>query len=216
MNNYNEKYFYPDDNETKPSIETILNKDEEIIEHLTPDKKAYFWSQLLFNISTILIWLIVDSLFIFLIIKAKVYETKPAIFLFVMCFLALHLYPVWNWIYRVIKTALNLSHEEYFVTNQRIIRQTGIQKIKFTAVQLEDIYEINVKINFIDKQLKVGDLNIKFHKSITNAECVEISSVTQSIVLFDLKEPKNIVQLIQQLKANTQKNTERGKFDENN
>ena len=87
MRKFREKYFAT--NEEMPQttqIENILYQDEHIVEHLTPNKRAYLWSQLFFDISTILIWILVDSLFIYWIVKEQIYNKSSVLLVFLIVF----------------------------------------------------------------------------------------------------------------------------------
>ena len=205
MRKFREKYFAT--NEEMPQttqIENILYQDEHIVEHLTPNKRAYIWSQLLFNISTILIWLLVDSLFIFLIVKGQIYNKNPELSVFLTVFFIFHLYPVWDWLYRIVTTILNLRHEEYYITNQRIIVKTGIKRVNYKSVYIDNIYDIKIKVNFIDKRLKVGDIIISSQLTDIDFDRTQAPKETKNLVLFDQQYPQDKVTLIQNLKKELQ------------
>lgn len=201
MDKFREKYFSTnDDLPQKNKIEDILYPDEQIVEHLTPHRKAYIWSQILFNISTIITWIIADGFFIFLFIKLKFFDTDRSMFIFLMCFFALHLYPVWEWLYKIIATILKIRREEYYITNQRVIVKVAGRVVKYRAVAIENIYDIQVKINFIDQKFKVGDIVIQAQKTDPYADKAPTTTEACQLVLLDQQQAEDKVALIQKLK----------------
>ena len=211
MSNFMQEQYSPEDGHPiNPKIEEVLYQDEQIVEHLIPEKKAYLYSQLFYNFFSNIALLLVNILFIFIVVKAGVYITKPGSFIMLMVFFFFTLWPIGNWIYKIITTVLKLRYEEYYITNQRIIIKTGGKRTFYRGIYIDNIYNVKVKVNLIDKRLKVADILIFANQTdIIYGEQPIVKEIRQ-LVLFDQRYPQEIIDLIKELKENLYQINQRG------
>lgn len=174
--------------ETTPvySIKSVLFNNEEIIYSCKPNPKAFFFSQLFKMSPFVLIWLCFD---LFAIVMSLTAENGSVGLLFALIpFFAVHLTPVWIWLYGFIKDIKECKYTEYAITNQRLIIKGG-QKVKdIILIDLAKIQALNLHIGFFDGLFKVGDLYI--------------TTDTKICVVFDIKEPKKVMTELCQLAQN--------------
>ena len=187
MKEINENFFKSEINNRQ--ITDLLMKDEKILWKGTPKKLAYVLSKSIGMIPFALIWLFIDMSIIITLITSTNNSGLP--FLIIIPFFALHLLPVWICIAQIIKACKEMKHIEYVITNKRIFEVFG-QKNKYIRSQLNisDIKNSNLKINGIDRFLKVGDIYISGKNSKT-------------FVLFDIPNSEFISTKINELADKT-------------
>jgi uncharacterized membrane protein YdbT with pleckstrin-like domain len=79
--------------------------------------------------------------------------------LFQILFFAIHLMPVWIWLYNALSAARRWKNTMYYVTNRRILVQTGFLDTQLQSVYYKEIKNVNLHIGIIDKLLGVGDIH---------------------------------------------------------
>ena len=189
MGTFNEKYFGT--NETPQSnIDNMLRPYETVFQRLKPNKKAYILSNVFHNLWITLIWLGFDGFAIGAMIASGVFLEAGFFSLFLIAFFAAHLTPVWIWLNGIIKAVKNVKHTEYVLTDQRILIREGVNTVDIHSLYYKEVYSINLRIGYLDDILNVGD--------------IYITGEYQSIVLFDIPNPKEICRLIRET-ANNQK-----------
>lgn len=145
----------------EPKIYDLLKSDEKIIKTHTPNTTAYVLRKLLLLLPVILIWLLVDVVFIIYVANiASDVAVNAGLVVCMVVFFALHLMPIWLWIWGVTQTCSDLRNMEYLLTNKRLIIKNGIKTPNFTIINLKDIEAINYKKRCTDKFLKDGDISI--------------------------------------------------------
>ena len=180
-----ERYFNDFDKQIK-DFESVLMPEENILYKTKPNKKSYILSSVFKMLPFALLWLVIDSFFIAMIIYGMINGNIPISTLaFIIPFFLIHLMPVWIWIRNIIKSSLEIKNIEYAITSHRIIIKSGIIGIDFKFLTYPEIENINVKVSLIDKLCKVGD--------------IYINASTNSAVLYDLKNPYNLSQKLQQV-----------------
>ncbi len=184
MSKYDEYYFNRDNNKGYDKIEDILSEDEQILWRGKPKKRAFFWNSCIKMMPIALIWLIVDSFIIVGIFHTPFEEIGLGIIFFI-AFFALHLMPVWIWIGQMITAGKRHKNLEYAFTEKRIIIKSGVIALDFKNIYYVDIDSVNVKVGFLDKIFKVGDIYISSH--------------TKSSVLEDLEDPYFLTQKLQEI-----------------
>ena len=187
MGTFNEKYFGT--NETPQSnIDNMLRPYETVFQRLKPNKKAYILSNVFHNLWITLIWLGFDGFVIGVMIASGVFLEAGFFSLFLIAFFAVHLTPVWIWLNGIIKAVKNVKHTEYVLTDQRILIREGVNTVDIHSLYYKEVYSINLRIGYLDDLLNVGD--------------IYITGEYQSIVLFDIPNPKEICRLIRETAKN--------------
>ena len=149
-----------------------------------PNKKAYIWSRVLNMLPFALLWLIFDLTFIVSMFLVPGWILSAAITILIMFFL-LHLTPVWIWIGGIIKGVKEHKNIEYAFTEKRIIIRSGFIGIDFKNIYCSDVESVNLKVGFVNRVLKVGDIYIK--------------SNDKSTVIYDIKNPYEITNKLQKV-----------------
>ncbi len=124
---------------------------EQVLWSAKPRKNAFIANKVLGMLPIALIWLGLDSIFIRQMFVGGLQ-------LFSVLFFALHLFPVWIWLGNVITANRRWKNTAYYVTDRRILIQTGFIDSELQTVYYKDIRDVNLRIGLIDKLLGVGDI----------------------------------------------------------
>ncbi len=176
MRSIDEKYFDISDTMQANSVEDVLSAGESVLWRGKPNKKAYILQEMVKMLPIAIIWLLFDGAFI---VGISIGMSRGAMSLallgFIIPFFLLHLTPVWLWLGRTIKAAVEIQNIEYVVTDRRIIVRSGVIGIDFKFLNYGEIESVYVKVSWTDKLFKVGD--------------IYVNASTNSAVLFDIKNP---------------------------
>lgn len=180
-----EKYFY-DNSLQSNSVEDVLNDDEKVLWRGKPNAKSYVLAAMLKMLPIAIIWLIFDGAFIVGISIGMSHGQIPLSLLgFIIPFFLLHLMPVWMWIINTVKAFKEVKNLEYAITDRRVIIRSGVIGIDFKFVNYTEIDSVNIKVGFIDKIFKVGD--------------IYINSSVNSAVLWVVSNPYKIGRALQKV-----------------
>ena len=180
-----EKYFYENALQ-KNSIDDIVNDSEKILWRGKPNAKSYVLAAMLKMLPIAIIWMIFDGMFIFFISMGMAQEQILLEILgFIIPFFLLHLTPVWIWIANTVRAVREVKNLEYAITDKRVIIRSGIIGIDFKFVNYTEIDSVNIKVGFIDRIFKVGD--------------IYINSSVNSAVLWDVENPYGIGTALQKV-----------------
>lgn len=149
MSKYNKIMSY-DSNLNNPLVDG-----EELIWSAKPKKSAYIINQVLIMMPFALLWLAIDSSFIFTMFASG---EMSSMLLVVIPFFALHLMPVWIWLGNIITSNRKWKNTKYYVTDKRIIIQNGLIAENYQTIYYKDIKNVSLRIGLIDKLLNVGDI----------------------------------------------------------
>ena len=127
---------------------------ENILLELKPKKNAFVANKVLAMMPIALLWLGLDSTFIFTAFSGNM----GGMSWFLIPFFALHLMPVWIWLANVLTANRRWKNTFYYVTDRRIIIQTGFLDQALQTVYYKDIQDVNLRIGLIDRLLGVGDI----------------------------------------------------------
>lgn len=110
----------------------------------------------------------------------------------IIIFFAFHLLPVWIWLGNIITASKKWKNTKYYVTDRRIIIQTGIIGASYDTIYYKDIKNVSLKIGVIDKLLKVGDIYIDTgNTTFTNSGTKKLF-----MTLLDIEKPYTRLQKI--------------------
>ncbi|MDE7190994.1 MAG: PH domain-containing protein [Clostridia bacterium] len=148
-------------------ISMEINEDEEMLWQGAPQKASFILSKSVQLLPIALIWLCFDGFAISMIFRSNV---PKGMLIFLIIFFAFHLMPVWIWIHNVLSARRKHKLIKYALTNQRVIVQDGgILKSYYYS----ELHHVSVKVGFIDKLFKVGDITLSGRKSV---ELLDIES----------------------------------------
>lgn len=196
MGKIDENFFKMDDDFKQNQIEDMLDDDESVLLRLKPKKKAFVLNAILRMLPIALLWLVFDGFFI---VMVAITSAPSFIWAILVPFFAFHLMPVWIWLSNIIKANASHKNIEYVFTEKRIIIRSGMIGIDFKNIYYSDIKGVNLKVGFIDRLCKVGDIYIQALDQTAVIEDVEnpyfILSKIQKIVLdikTDIYFPNNL------------------------
>lgn len=154
-----------------------------------PKKSAFIINNIVRMMPVALIWLLFDSFIIYVFISSGAIKEMV---LPIIIFFAFHLLPVWIWLGNIITASKKWKNTKYYVTDRRIIIQTGIIGASYDTIYYKDIKNVSLKIGVIDKLLKVGDIYI----DTGNTTFTNSSTKKLFMTLLDIEKPYTRLQKI--------------------
>jgi len=136
--------------------ESPLVEGESLIWSAKPKKNAFIINKILVMMPFALIWLAIDIGFITAFLSTG--EFTDEIGFFLIPFFALHLMPVWIWLGNVLTAGKKWKNTKYYVTDKRIIIETGLIGNNYQTIYYKDIRNVTLRVGLIDKMLGVGDI----------------------------------------------------------
>ncbi len=191
------KYEKANNNFEKINVNDVLVNGESIIWNGKPKKSAYIINKFFTMLPFAIIWLMFDSIFIISFIASGNFMEM---LWFIIPFFALHLMPVWIWLSNVLTAKKNWENTEYYVTDKRIIIESGFIGMNYQTIYYKDIKNVYLRIGVIDKLLKVGDIYFDINQNRTQffvdlENPYELYTKLQKIVLdiqTDIEFPNNL------------------------
>ena len=129
-----------------------LGAGEAILWKGKPKRSAFIAQRSLTLLPIALIWLIWDSGFLI----ASFSEGE--MLWFIVPFFTLHLMPVWIWLGSTLSASRCWKHTAYYVTNRRIIIQSGFFSVNETSLFYKDIPNVQVHIGLFGKLFNTGSV----------------------------------------------------------
>ena len=182
------------------NMKSPLMDGEELIWSGTPKKSAFVMNKVLFMMPIALIWLALDLGFMIPIFSS---EFSNMSFFFIP-FFALHLFPVWIWLSNVITANRRWKNTKYYVTDKRIIIQSGFIDANYHSIFYKDIKNVNLRVSLIDKVLKVGDIYFDLGMVVSTNNGTQV--VTQAFL--DIDNPYEVYPKIQKVVLDIQTDIE--------
>lgn len=133
----------------------VLMPDEQVLFELKPKKNAFIINKTLALMPIALIWLALDSFFI---VQMFSQGAMDGMMLFIIPFFALHLMPVWIWLYNLLTANRRWKNTVYYVTDRRILIQSGFVAQELETIYYKDIRNVQLRTGVVDMMLKVGDV----------------------------------------------------------
>ena len=128
---------------------------EQVLLSVKPKKNAFVANKIFTMLPFAVIWLLFDSVFI-----GAAFSGGMGGMSFIMIpFFCLHLMPVWIWLGNVLTANRRWKNTMYYVTDKRIIIQTGFLDRELQTIYYKDIRDVNLRIGLLDKVLGVGDIH---------------------------------------------------------
>ena len=195
MSKYN-KYIQYEEEMPNP-----LAEGEQVLWSAKPKRSAFIINNIVRMMPVALIWLLFDSFIIYVFISTgKIKEMVLPIIIF----FAFHLLPVWIWLGNIITASKKWKNTKYYVTDKRIIIQTGIIGASYDTIYYKDIKNVSLKIGVIDKLLKVGDIYIDTgNTTLTNSSTKKLY-----MTILDIEKPYDVYTRIQKIVLDIQSDIE--------
>ena len=195
MSKYN-KYIQYEEEMPNP-----LAEGEQVLWSAKPKRSAFIINNIVRMMPVALIWLLFDSFIIYVFISTgKIKEMVLPIIIF----FAFHLLPVWIWLGNILTASKKWKNTKYYVTDKRIIIQTGIIGASYDTIYYKDIKNVSLKIGVIDKLLKVGDIYIDTgNTTLTNSGTKKLY-----ITILDIEKPYDVYTRLQKIVLDIQSDIE--------
>lgn len=150
-----------------------VSKGETVLWKGKPDKKVSVFEGI-FNpmLPFAIIWTLIDSFFI----RAAFNTSDAATRSTMSAFLAIHMLPVWMYLFGVITAGLKAKNTRYVVTDRAVYIQKGIFTVNTERSPLNEVNHTSIHIGIIDNICGTGDV-------IT--ECIHENHRIENIRDFD-------------------------------
>lgn len=183
--------YYGNANISYNDIEGQLMPDESIIWKGEPKKSAFIINSSITMMPFALLWLAVDGFFIINILKSGAHNDMQFFFI---PFFALHLMPVWIWLYNIFTAYGRWKNTAYAVTNKRIIIRNGFIGYQYNSIYYTDISNVSLHVGVIDRMLGVGDVHIATtHTLGTTKKGTPINTTS----ILDVADPEYVMSIVQ-------------------
>ena len=167
----------------------VLIPGEQVLWSAKPKKNAFIINKVIGMMPVALIWLAFDSFFIAGFLSAS--DNMP---LFIIPFMLLHLMPVWIWLGNVLTANRRWKNTVYYVTDRRILIQTGFVDQELKTIYYKDIRNVNLRIGLIDRLLGVGDLYFDLGEYYSHQK----KQIPVNVFL-DIENPREVYTRIQKI-----------------
>ncbi|HZJ75313.1 MAG TPA: PH domain-containing protein [Clostridia bacterium] len=148
-------------------IKGLLLEGEQLLWSGKPKKNAFIINKSVVMMPFALIWFSFDAFFIGTMISTG--AIKSMLF-FVIPFFALHLMPVWIWLFNMLSANRQWINTEYAVTDKRIIIRGGTVGYNFRNIYYTEINSVDLHVGVIDRMLGVGDILINTGGEIASSK----------------------------------------------
>ena len=130
----------------------VLAAGEMVLWQGKPKRGAFIATKSLTMLPIAVIWLILDLNIIICAIS------EGELLGFLIPFFTLHLMPVWIWLGSTITAGRRWKNTHYYVTNRRIILQSGFLAVNEESLLYTGIRNAKVRIGLLDKLFHTGDI----------------------------------------------------------
>lgn len=176
-----------------------LVEGESIIWKGKPKKGAFIFNSVISMMPIALIWLALDAFIITIFVK-----NAPTAFLaFIIPFFAIHLFPFWMWLSNVLTAGKRWNNTNYYVTDKRIIVQSGFVNMNYQTVYYKDIKNVNLRVGLIDKMFGVGDITMDLGVYGAGDNATRVGHT-----FFDIENPQEVYSRIQKIVLDIQTDIE--------
>ena len=165
----------------------VLSVGEAIYWKGKPKKSAFIAAKSLTLLPIAVIWLILD---LNVLIPAL---SGGEMLMFLIPFFLLHLMPVWLWLGSTLSAGRRWKNTNYYVTNRRIIIQSGFFAVNESSLFYKDIRNAQMRIGLLDRLCHTG--NVVFDNGMT----VYRNKQQKSPCMENLEDPKGVYDRIQKI-----------------
>ena len=177
-------------------LERMLMPDESVIWKGTPKKSAYVINSSMKMAPFAIVWLLFDGFFIANFIGAG--AVPGAMLFMIIPFFALHLMPVWIWLFNLLTASKRWKNTEYAVTNKRILIRNGFVGYQYETIYYTDITNVSLRVGVIDKMLGVGDIYLAIRRTGMSG------SSSSSPAILDIEDVQRVYNMVQSTVMNIQ------------
>ena len=182
----------------KEELKAAVGNDENILWSGTPDKLCFILEGI-FNplLPFALIWAIFDLGFLSAMLFNEPINEATPVLLFIIPFFLLHLMPVWIYIGGCFLVFRKYQNTAYIVTDKAIYTSGGFISYTIESKPFAELSHINFHRGIFDQMLGVGDVIATSEHDGYNTR----QNLFRGITIADIKEYKQVYQLIKQLQT---------------
>ena len=168
-------------------INTVIDKDESILLQIKPNKKAYCINELSYTGSFLLVWIP------FVIGVAVLFRLAFRIsFTAIIITSSIALIPLWCWFYEIFTVTRKWRNQEIYLTNKRIIVQSGRFDLSFDSIYYSEIHKIDMTIKYFDSLFNSGRILIYMNE-------VKPSTIPHMEALWGIENPEETYKKMQKI-----------------
>lgn len=179
----------------------LLIEGENLIWSAKPKKSAFIVNKVLAMMPFALVWLLFDLAFLIPMISSG--QINEMLFI-IIPFFVIHLLPVWIWLGNVVTANKRWKNTKYYVTDKRIMIQTGFIGTDYQTIYYKDIKNVNLRIGIIDKLLGVGDVYFELGNFLNYNTKVS----AMKVAFLDVENPYEIYPKLQKIVLDIQTDIE--------
>lgn len=168
-------------------VEEQLMPGENIIWKGKPKKNAFVLNSTMKMAPLALIWLAVDGFMIAAFVGMGLTRMMSG---FIIPFFAIHLMPVWIWLYNIVSAGGRWKNTEYAVTDKRVLIRNGFIGYQYQSIYYTDIAHVSMRVQTLDRILGVGDI-------LFSISYVQGGNNTASTNILDVENPEYVFSIVQ-------------------
>ena len=184
----------------KPELLALIDKNEKILWQGKPDKTC-FLLEAVFNPFLIIafLWGAIDFGFITAVLHTKNNMPTGAGLIFIF-FFAIHLMPVWIYLFGVLFSVLRFKNASFAITEQAVYISHGVFTQNYERKPFTEMSHVNLSRGIFDQWLGVGDVVLtSTHDSIPVAGRRYMPFGSTNIC--DIRDYMNVYQLVKRLQT---------------
>lgn len=147
-------------------INDLLNPNEQILKEFSPDFIKIFLTNKISGLSIFILVAIVLGIFAL--------ELPPVLLIIPILLLSIGAVPAF----------MKCHFTKYYLTNQKIIIETGIIGRDYDIVKLDRVFDVNIDVTVLDTIFSTGSLKLS------------TSNDSEPVIIRDIRNPKQILRCI--------------------
>lgn len=138
-------------------VTDLLMGGEQLIWSGKPKKSVYVVTQILTMLPIAVIWAAFDG-FAISMLAENIEDMSLPLKIFLACFFALHLTPVWIFLSNLLTSSARWRHTVYAATDTRIIIASGLLGYTYDSLNYKDIDTVSLHVGLFDRLFGTGDV----------------------------------------------------------
>ena len=171
-------------------LRELISHDEKIMWEGKPDKKCFIFESI-FNplLPFALIWFLIDFSFI----KGfTAFGAASGMGMFLLGFFALHLMPVWIYLFGVLLSVKRYKNLYYVVTTHAIYIRSGIFAKRVDSKPFAELSHVNLHRGIFDQKFDVGDI-------VCTSNNMNPEGGVAAVSISSIKEYKEVYNIVKKL-----------------
>lgn len=146
-------------NNGKSQLELLIGADENVLWSGKPNKRGFILEGI-FNsmLPFALFWAFIDLSIIRGIFTGDINNASNESTLFILIFMAVHMMPVWIYLFGILTVIIKYKNTQYAVTEKGVYVSSGVFTANCDMRPFSEITNIRVHRGIIDQMLGVGDV----------------------------------------------------------